>query len=546
MQTTFLNMAGTVLFTRDDMEQGNWTQEEYTVNCTYPYDAGKVITRGMRLAFRDPATNNLEMFEIRNVTNLEPDHYQQIIAEHIAVSELSDEHINTTEITDKTPAQALTTVLTGTLWSVGNSTISAQNSIDISRGSVWQAVNSIGKNWNCYITPRVTVNSAGSITGRYLDISPAQGTFRGVRLSVDKNMSDSSVVYDDSEVLTALYGYGGSVDKAQATGDDKTEELTFADVVWTATQDHPAKPADQTYLEDPAKTALYGRNGRARFGYYQNGNIKDAEILLEKTWEALKNTSEPKISISGTVTDLYRLGYADQPLRLHDTAIVEVRETGEVFSKEIIRLDVDLIDPTASQVEIGDYIPNIIYINRETDEKAGGGGGGGGGNRGKTELENDLEYFASDWIKLDDQIGMIVGIKNGNAYIKAASIVASINDDGGTNIKLSADTIDIDGVIDHLQTEALTVATIDAQGGQSVFADIFATEITVDEVVDCYELSATEINGEAAEWLTAKDWSFTFSNAHNFVYTSGGDQYTTNGYIIGTKSYTTINYLGHT
>ena len=138
------------------------------------------------------------------------------------------------------------------------------------------------------------------------------------------------------------------------------------------------------------------------------------------------------------------------------------------------------------------------------------------------------------------------GIKNGNAYIKAASIVASINDDGGTNIKLSADTIDIDGVIDHLQTEALTVATIDAQGGQSVFADIFATEITVDEVVDCYELSATEINGEAAEWLTAKDWSFTFSNAHNFVYTSGGDQYTTNGYIIGTKSYTTINYLGHT
>ena len=545
MQTTFLNMAGTVLFTRDDMEQGNWTQEEYTVNCTYPYDAGKVITRGMRLAFRDPATNNLEMFEVRNVTNIEPDHYQQIIAEHISVSELSDEHINTTEITDKTPAQALTTVLTGTLWSVGNSTVSAQNSIDISRGSVWQAVNSIGKNWNCYITPRVTVNSAGSITGRYLDIAPAQGTFRGVRLSVDKNMSDSSVVYDDSEVLTALYGYGGSVDKAQATGDDKTEELTFADVVWTATQDHPAKPADQTYLEDPAKTALYGRNGRARFGYYQNGNIKDAEILLEKTWEALKNTSEPKISISGTVTDLYRLGYADQPLRLHDTAIVEVRETGEVFSKEIIRLDVDLIDPTASQVEIGDYIPNIIYINRDTDEKAGGGGGGGG-NRGKTELENDLEYFASDWIKLDDQIGMIVGIKNGNAYIKAASIGASINDDGGTNIKLSADTIDIDGVIDHLQTEALTVATIDAQGGQSVFADIFATEITVDEVVDCYELSATEINGEAAEWLTAKDWSFTFSNAHNFMYKESGNEYTTNGYIIGTKSYTTINYLGHT
>ena len=143
METIFLNAAGTVQFVRDDMEQGNWTQEEYTVNATFPYVSGKVILRGMRMAFRDPATNTLEMFEVRNVTNIEPDHYQQIIAEHIAVSELSDEHCNTTEITDKTPAQALGTVLTGTLWSVGNSTVSDVNSVNIARGSVWQAVNAI-------------------------------------------------------------------------------------------------------------------------------------------------------------------------------------------------------------------------------------------------------------------------------------------------------------------------------------------------------------------------------------------------------------------
>ena len=166
MQTTFLNAAGTVLFVRDDMEQGNWTQEEYTVNATFPYMAGKVIERGMRLAFRDPATNGMEVFEIRNVTNIEPDHYQQIIAEHIAVSELSDEHINNTEIENKTSTQALTTVLTGTLWAVGNDTLNTTSTVDIARGSVWQAVGSIMQNWNAYITPRVTFNAAGSITGR--------------------------------------------------------------------------------------------------------------------------------------------------------------------------------------------------------------------------------------------------------------------------------------------------------------------------------------------------------------------------------------------
>ena len=450
MQTTFLkyvSSAWQVQFVRDDMEQGNWTQEEYSVNATFPYDSKKVITRGMRIYFRDPATNNLEMFEIRNVTNIEPDHYQQIIAEHIAVSELTDEHTPGAEITDKTPAQALGTVLSGTLWSVGNSTVSDQSSVDIARGSVWQAVCSIASNWNAYITPRVTVNAAGSITGRYLDIAPAQGTWRGVRLSIDKNMSDSSVVYDDSEVLTALYGYGGSVDTTAGEAETTMAEVTFKDVVWYNNVNHPAKPSGQLYLEWPEKTALYGRNGRARFGYYQNSDITDATTLLWKTWETLQQTCEPKISITGTVTDLYRLGYNDQPLRLHDTVIVEIRETGETFQKEIIRLDVDLIDPTATRPDIGDYIPNIVYVDRNTNEQATTGGrGGGGGGRGKsnqeTEKYNTFAAFEKETNKNGSMIGMVVGRTNGTNQIKAAEICVSINDSTGqTEARIQADHV---------------------------------------------------------------------------------------------------------
>lgn len=432
MQTTFLNAAGTVLFVRDDMEQGDWTQEEYTVNATFPYDPGKVIVRGQRIAFKDPANGIMQMFEIRNVNDIEPDHYQQIIAEHVVVSELSDEHINTKEITNKTPAQALTTVLTGTLWSVGNSTVSATSTVDIARGSVWQAVLAIQENWNVYITPRITYNSAGAVTGRYLDIAPAQGTWRGVLLTISKNVSDASIVYDDSETLTALYGYGGNVDQAVSGQDDETVELTFADVVWTATSDHPAKPSGQTYLEDPAKTALYGRNGRPRYGYYQNGDIKDANILLQKTWEALQQTSVPKISITGTVSDLYRFGYADQPIRLHDTVIFQIEETGVKIEKEIIKCNVNLIDPSATRPEIGDYIPNIIYINRETMSRAEGGvsGGGGGGGRGKTNAEYEMAKTNS-WIESNNErIQMVVGYRNGQSYIHAGNIGLAINESG--------------------------------------------------------------------------------------------------------------------
>ena len=621
MQTIHLNAAGTVLFVRDDMESGEWTQEENTMNATYPYVTGKELQRGQQIAFRDPATNNLEFFEIRNVQTIEPEHYQQIEAESIALSELSDEHIGSKEYYNIPPQAALSDILTGTLWSVGNvsvgdlveqasirtqisalglngnvdltsrpivyqdamknagysdftgdyatlysmtykdktssnltytvlvtpikqdGTVYSQSRIDsyvedmfaratnrasfkaadtdgmliyvsgqgdhitevdtlagtchdlseawedciddvgssgkVSRGNVWQAVQVIKENWNVYVTPRVTVNSAGSITGRYLDISEAKGTWRGLRLSIEKNMPDITVTYDDRDTITAMYGYGGNMDIAKASGDE-TKECTFADVVWTATADHPAKPAGQTYIEDPSKTALYGRNGRPRFGYYQNSDITDPETLLIKTWEALKITSSPKISISGTTVDLRRLGYHDEPLRLHDLVLVEVKETGELLQKEIIKLTVDLIDPTANRPEIGDYIPNIIYYQQKTNEDATGGGGGGG--RGKTKVENEDSLTYAEWLKSKDAIGMVVGMKNGGWTVEAGRIVLSINEqDASSRILLQADAIDIDGIVTALEAYDISCGGLHVEGATDFLKGLYTEEWVVAE-----------------------------------------------------------------
>lgn len=514
MQTTFLNAAGVAVFSRDDMEQGNWTQEEYTVNATFPYVAGKVVERGQRIAFRDPATDTLEMFEVRNVTNIEPEHYQQIIAEHIVVAELSDDHIDTQEITDQTPASALTTALTGTLWAVGNSSVTRTSSVDISRGSVWQAVCAIATNWNVYIKPRVVTNARGDIVGRYLDIAPAQGVWRGVRLSIDKNMTDASVVYDDTETLTALYGYGGSVDVEAEGEDDKTETLTFADVVWEATADHPAKPSGQTYVEDPQATALYGRNGRPRFGYYQNGDIKDAEILLAKTWEALTQTNKPKISITGTVSDLYRLGYKDEPIRLHDIAIVDIPETGESFYLEIIKNNVDLIDPTATRPEIGSYIANIIYINREENKKGGGGGGG----RGQNNEEFDESETFSAIEKTNNMIALVVGTRNGDNYIKAGEIGLAINKSGEEgsyestayinadhiNISATQDVYTLAGDIEHDANGRLIIKNAAGMYVRRTEEGVTAEYGVYDENNLTGGICVEKINGQSGTKLTLK------------------------------------------
>ena len=530
MEFIFLSAAGQTLFTRSDMESGHWVQQEMSVSADFPYDPEKVIQRGQRIAFRDPATDALEVFEIRQVSTIEPDHLQQLTAEHIAISELQDDHIDKTEITDKTAGQALTSVLTGTLWQLGTNTATGTQSADISRGSVWQAVNTIKSNWNVYITPRVVISSAGAITGRYLDIAPAGGVFRGVRLSISKNLYDASVTYNDEDVLTALYGYGGNVDKAHQSGDDTTEELTFADVVWTATAEHPAKPSGQTYLEDPAATALYGRNGRPRYGYYQNGNIKDANVLLQKTWETLQRTNKPKISISGTAKDLHRLGYNDEPLRLHDLAIVEIAETGEVFQKEIIMLDVDLVDPTGNRPEIGDYIPNIVYINRDTEEKASGGGGGGG--RGQTNEEKDETTTFTEFVKTSNMIGMVVGMKNGGYYVKGGEIVLAINEDAGSTAKIQADTIDIDGIITSLEARSLTVGSLHAAGLFDVNVFTFSNQyVTWQDTTVVTSVTAPSLSRTASFTVTDK----TGTDRTGRLVTS---------WSAGSSTTSTIHYLG--
>lgn len=378
----FFTAADTPLFSRTDAEQATWTVEEYSLQCLFPYDAEKPIQRGQRIGFKYDGV--WQLFEIRKVKTYEPDHYQEITAEHIAISELTDEHFYQTKITDETAGDVVEVLLDGTQWEIGNDTSSGTQSADLGTGSVWQDLMTVQSNWNVHIVPRVTVGSTG-ITGRYIDIMPAEGVWHGVRLSIDKNADELGVTIDDSELYTALYGYGAGVKDG-----DETVPLTFADIEWSSTSSHPQKPLGQKYIEDPNATALYGRNGQPRFGFYQNASISNAETLLEYTWESLKQCNKPKVTIDCQVRDLYRLGYADEPISLHDTAFVEVSPIGEKYQLEIIRLTVDLLDPTATRPTIGAYIPNIIYINREVAKKSGGGGGGG---RGKTDAENGKIEF---------------------------------------------------------------------------------------------------------------------------------------------------------
>jgi len=500
MTFLFFNSANQALFSRDDAEQAEHSHEEMSLHALFPYCAGKVIQRGMRIGYTDPL-GVFQVFEIRKVKTYEPDHYQELTCEHIVIAELTDEHCVGKELTDVTAQSALTQLLTGTLWQVGTVTASGTSSGDLSMGSVYQNIRTIENNWNVYILPRVTFNASG-ITGRYLDIMPAGGVWRGVRLSLDKNADEMGVTIDDTNTLTALYGYGKS---------DNGKPIDFSSVTWSQTADHPAKPSGQKYLEDPESTALYGRNGRARFGYYQNGDISSPSVLLQKTWEALKATNKPVISIDCQVRDLYRLGYADQPLRYHDLAIVEIRQTGEKYQLEINRMTEDLIDPTATRVTIGQYIPNIVYISRDTNSKATGSRGGASGARGQDNQEAELEEFYTE-----------IQANKYEISLKAAQrdLDDTKADLAATEIKVTAQGASITSNTTRLNQQGERITTAEAKievNANAITQKVSKGDIssTINQTAQGVLIQASKIN--LSGYVTASDLAATNATISNLM-----------------------------
>ena len=454
-----------VAFFRSDAQTAEWTQEELNLHCTFPFLQDKVIERGMVVLFQDPATDDWQAYMIRQCKGFTS--YQQIEAENLAITELSACHIPEIIKFDNVTAQdALTDILAGTGWGIGAVNSNPVSSGDISRGSVWQNISIISRNWNVYIMPRVTVNASG-IAGRYLDLIPASGIDRGLRLAVNKNVTDPCVTYDDSELYTALFGYGGTY--SEGSGESRvTLEYNFSAVEWLKTNDHPAKPSGQKYIEFPEMTALYGLNGKPRFGYYQNTGIIDPEILLEKTWETLKTCCEPKISITGTATDLKRLRYADVPLRLHDMAIIELEPLGVQFYKQVVKLTVNLLDPTKNLPTIGDYIPNIIYINRETEDFATGGGKGSGGGRGSSKVDLENSEFKTGMYDNGRQIGIYAAKvdKQGDILQQAGMDI-----DPETGVLVYAeDTLNMIGSKFRVQSDRITSEVTDRKNADNALS----------------------------------------------------------------------------
>ncbi|MBO7669742.1 MAG: phage tail protein [Oscillospiraceae bacterium] len=215
--------------------------------------------------------------------------------------------------------------------------------------SAWGYLLEVANQSQVIIRTRVTV-TAGSISGRYIDFDAIDAEYHGVRLDCNTNVSQAGVRYDYTQLKTALIGLG-------------QDDMDFSSVTWTATDDHPAKPAGQKWLEDPAATAAYGRNGQKRLGLVRFPEVTNATELLQKTWEQLKIMSAPAVTIEASVAELYELGYSGQPMCCYDKCYVILEPIGLRMEARIVHLVRDLVRPEMTTPTIGTVDTQDIVLD---------------------------------------------------------------------------------------------------------------------------------------------------------------------------------------
>lgn len=371
MEFIFFDRNDVELYRRSDALDAHSIEEEYKHTATYPDDDAKPIEHGMRVGWLDE-NGALQLFEIRQPQRCQPGGTVSYEAEHVAVAELSDCIVEDKRAYNVTASTALAGVLAGTGWQLGTVDANPIGSANFYYVNAWAALQTIRDAWGVTLIPRLTYAGA-QITGRYIDIRARMGAFRGVRLSLDRNVEQAGITYDDRDLVTALYGRGkGEVVGETAAGDDTYgRKITFEDVVWSKAAGNPTdKPAGQKYVEDPAATAAFGRKGRARFGVVEFGDCEDPAELLRLTWAALQERNRPKVTIDMTVVDLARIGYAREGMSLGDDVDVIIDPWSLETRARVVKLDRDLLCPENTKPTIGDYRTDITYKNVQTNTAA--------------------------------------------------------------------------------------------------------------------------------------------------------------------------------
>lgn len=344
-------------------------------------------------ALKDDELAKLEYMAIQSIDDAHKFHYFYIaqgntegdITTLIGVQS-GIEELRKTVVYDKRPRDqrarpVIEWLLTGTNWSPRFIAETNPKSTNFYYISTFDALKKVCKVWGLEMQFFVEMNGS-QIGARYIDFKRKIGEAVGKRVVYGHNALKILQEVEKTNLYTALVGRGKGeqVSSAEDTGKDADgygRKINFEEIVWSKAKGDPLdKPLGQKYLEIPEMTAKYGIKQpdgkmRPKIGFVEFSEEEDKNELIKQTYEALIESSRPKLTLK--TSTVYLKG-----VQIGDTIRVVRHDRHLDYDTRIFEITFNRLNNESSDIKLGDRVSESndakvqSTVNKALDEfKAG-------------------------------------------------------------------------------------------------------------------------------------------------------------------------------
>lgn len=344
-------------------------------------------------ALKDDELAKLEYMAIQSIDDTHKFHYFYIaqgntkgdittlIGVQSGIEELRKTVVYDKRPTDQRARPVIEWLLTGTNWSPRFIAETNPKSTNFYYISTFDALKKVCKVWGLEMQFFVEMNGS-QIGARYIDFKRKIGEAVGKRVVYGHNALEILQEVEKTNLYTALVGRGKGeqVSSAEDTGKDADgygRKINFEEIVWSKAKGDPLdKPLGQKYLEIPEMTAKYGIKQpdgkmRPKIGFVEFSEEEDKNELIKQTYEALIESSRPKLTLK--TSTVYLKG-----VQIGDTIRVVRHDRHLDYDTRIFEITFNRLNNESSDVKLGDRVSESndakvqSTVNKALDEfKAG-------------------------------------------------------------------------------------------------------------------------------------------------------------------------------
>lgn len=322
-------------------------------------------------ALKDDELAKLEYMAIQSIDDTHKFHYFYIaqgntkgdittlVGVQSGIEELRKTVVYDKRPTDQRARPVIEWLLTGTNWTPRFIAETNPKSTNFYYISTFDALKKACKVWGLEMQFFVEMNGS-QIGARYIDFKRKIGEAVGKRVVYGHNALEILQEVEKTNLYTALVGRGKGeqVSSAEDTGKDADgygRKINFEEIVWSKAKGDPLdKPLGQKYLEIPEMTAKYGIKQpdgkmRPKIGFVEFSEEEDKNELIKQTYEALIESSRPKLTLK--TSTVYLKG-----VQIGDTIRVVRHDRHLDYDTRIFEITFNRLNNESSDIKLGDRV----------------------------------------------------------------------------------------------------------------------------------------------------------------------------------------------